>query len=453
MSVPVHVLMDEPLLSSLDPNAVEQIKNVAALPGIFGPALLMPDAHSGFGFPIGGVAAFDPKRGGIVSAGGVGFDIGCGVRVLHTGLTREAILPKLDPLADTLFGAVPTGAGKGGKFRLSDRELKAMLAKGAVWAVQRGLGHSDDLDACEDRGRLSGVDAAKVSAQAKKRFADQLGTLGSGNHYLEVQFVEQVLDAHKALLLGITEGDVLVSIHCGSRGLGHQIATDYVARMAAEAKKRKIALPDRNLACAPINSDTGQDYLRAMSGAVNCAMANRQVIGHLAQRAFAEVLPGADLRVLCDVSHNTCRAERHAIDGKMRTVFVHRKGAARALGPGDPTLSETQRQTGQLVPVGGSMGTASYLLAGAGSPVSLNSAPHGAGRVLSRTAARKSRKGRDVQDSLAHKGILLRTSSLKSVAEEAPEAYKDIDAVIRAGTEAGLAEPVARLCPLACIKG
>ncbi|MHC1701337.1 MAG: RtcB family protein [Humidesulfovibrio sp.] len=455
MLAPVRLFGLPEIALGLDPDTLRQIKNVACLPGIVAPALLLPDAHSGYGFPIGAVAAFDARKGGIVCAGGVGFDIACGVRSLFTGLDAEDILARQGELADALFAAVPSGVGEGGRFRLSNEEIDDVLVSGARWAVGRGLGEPADLLRTEDQGQSRGADPDAVSSTAKARLRDQLGTLGSGNHYLEVQAVERILDAPLADALGLRRGEALLSVHCGSRGLGHQIGQDFLPRMAADAKARRLALPDRDLACAPILSELGQEYLSAMHCGVNCALANRQVIAHLARGAFAQLWPKARLRQLYDVAHNICRAEEHPLEGKARLLHVHRKGATRALGPGHPALPADFRQTGQPVLIGGSMGTASYVLVGtdAAGALSFASACHGAGRAMSRSQARKRHKGADLVESLRLRGVFIRSADLRGVAEEAPAAYKDVDAVVESCARAGLVRIVARLAPLICVKG
>jgi tRNA-splicing ligase RtcB len=415
----------------------------------------MPDAHWGYGFPIGGVAAFDPDLGGVVSAGGVGFDISCGVRTLHTGLRLTDIEPVKKQLADVLYARIPAGVGSTGHLHLDPSEMNAMLSGGAQWAVQRGYGEEADLDRIEERGRMAGAEPAQVSEFAKRRQRDEVGTLGSGNHYLEVQLVREIYEAKIAQAFGLQEGDVVVSIHCGSRGLGHQIGTEFLKSMALSAHEYGIDLPDRELACAPIHSDIGQRYLGAMRAAINCALANRQVITHLTRAAFAAVLPQARLDLLYDVSHNTCKVEEHEVDGHRRKLFVHRKGATRAYGPGHPDIPEAYRHVGQPVLIGGSMGTASYILAGReeGEAHAWSSACHGAGRAMSRTQAMKRWHGRELIDDLAHRGILIRSPSLRGVAEEAPGAYKDVSAVVDAADHAGLTHKVAKLTPLVCVKG
>lgn len=454
MRVPTVVFASEPLLRGLDDRVLEQAMNVASLPGIVQAAYVMPDGHWGYGFPIGGVAAFDAEAGGVVSGGGVGFDISCGVRTLHTGLGRAAILRAQESLAEALYSRIPVGVGSTGSVHLDRRGMDAMLRGGARWAVEQGYGDAKDLDRIEERGCMAGADPDKVSDHAKKRQQDEMGTLGSGNHYLEVQEVTGLYAPEIAEVFGIRLGDILVSIHCGSRGLGHQIGTEYLKRMAIAAPQHGIRLPDRELACAPIDSPLGRDYLGAMRAGINCALANRQIITHLARRVFADLF-GAELTLLYDVSHNTCKEEEHEVDGRQRRLHVHRKGATRAFGPGHPELPEELRPAGQPVLIGGTMGTASYILAGTteGMGHAFGSACHGAGRAMSRNAASRRWQGRAVQNELADRGILIRSPSPRGIAEEAPGAYKDVSAVVEAADRAGLARRVARLEPLICIKG
>lgn len=455
MRVPGIIYATEDLIREMDDKVHEQVTNVATLPGIVKASHAMPDAHWGYGFPIGGVAAFDPDQGGIVSAGGVGFDISCGVRALRTGLTAEDVASAKERLADALYDRVPAGVGSTGKLRLGKAEMDAMLKGGAKWAVAQGYGETDDLEFIEERGCVAGARPEAVSDHAKKRQQDEMGTLGSGNHYLEVQRVATVFDPRVAAAFGLHEGDVVVSIHCGSRGLGHQIGTEFLKTMAITAARHNITLPDRELACAPINSDVGQEYLGAMRAAMNCALANRQIITHLVREAFADVLPQATLTLLYDVSHNTCKIEEHLIDGAARRLFVHRKGATRAFGPGHPDLPPALRDVGQPVLIGGTMGTASYVLVGTRESMSLafGSACHGAGRAMSRHQALRQWHGRDVVKELAARGILIRSPSLRGVAEEAPGAYKNVSEVVAAADEARLAGKVARLEPMVCVKG
>lgn len=455
MRVPVVLYATEALVRGMDDKVLEQAMNVASLPGIVGASYAMPDAHWGYGFPIGGVAAFDASRGGVVSAGGVGFDISCGVRCLLTGLARADVEPVKRRLADALFDRIPAGMGRTGTLRLSDAQMEAMLAGGGRWAVARGYGHDADLEWTEERGRMAHAKPGAVSAQARRRQRDEMGTLGSGNHYLEVQEVTAIHDAVAAGAFGLAKGAIVVMIHCGSRGLGHQIGTEFLKRMAIAAPSFGIALPDRELACAPIDSDLGQEYLGAMRAAINCALANRQILTHLVREVFADVLPQARLPILYDVSHNTCKVEMHAVDDRLRELHVHRKGATRAWGPGHPDLPDALRPVGQPVLIGGSMGTGSYVLVGtaASEHRAFSSACHGAGRAMSRQQALRRWSGRTVVDELAARGIVIRTPSQRGVAEEAPGAYKDVDAVVDAADAAGLARKVARTEPIVCIKG
>jgi len=443
------------LLASMDEKVLEQITNVARLPGLAGPAMTMPDAHWGYGFPIGGVAAFDPERGGIISAGGVGFDISCGIRCLRTNLDFDGIVDKLPALARGLFETVPAGVGEEGNLKLPPPELDAVLTGGAQWAVERGFGTQADLEYIEENGRVSGTVPENVSMLAKRRQRGEMGTLGSGNHYLEVQVVDRVYDQAAAEAYGLAQGQVVVSIHCGSRGLGHQIGTDYLVSLAKAATRLGIVLPDRELACAPITSPEGTEYIGAMNAAINCALANRQIIAHLTRQVFDSVIPHAVLETLFDVSHNTCKAERHRVDGGERLLYVHRKGATRAFGPGHPAIPPRYRAVGQPVIIGGSMGTGSYILAGTAESErrAFSSASHGAGRAMSRHQALKQWRGRQLVDELAARGVLIRTRSMRGVAEEAPGAYKDVDAVAEATERAGLARRVAFLRPKACVKG
>ncbi|MCA9637333.1 MAG: RtcB family protein [Myxococcales bacterium] len=455
MRVPGVIYGDRDLVDAMDDKVAEQLGNVATLPGIVEAAYAMPDAHWGYGFPIGGVAAFDADEGGVVSAGGVGFDISCGVRALHTGLRREDIVEHREAIADALFLAIPAGMGATGELRLTNREMDAMLLGGARWAVEAGYGRSGDLERIEEGGQASGAEPGAVSNKAKTRQRKAMGTLGSGNHYLELQHVTAIHDEAAARAFGLARGDVVISIHCGSRGLGHQIGTEFLKEMVVAAGRHGITLPDRELACAPIRSELGARYLGAMRAAINCALANRQILTHLTREAFAELFPGAGLPLLYDVSHNTCKVERHTVDGIRRELHVHRKGATRAFGPGHPALPSGLREVGQPVLIGGTMGTASYVLVGADTSEerSFASACHGAGRAMSRSQASKQWTGRALVDELAQRGIEIRAPSLRGVAEEAPGAYKDVSAVVEAADRAGLARLVARLEPIVTIKG
>lgn len=455
MRVPAIFYAEEDLIRDMDHKVYEQACNVATLPGIIQASYAMPDAHWGYGFPIGGVAAFDAEQDGIVSGGGVGFDISCGVRTLITGLTRTQIMAVQKRLADQLYRDIPAGLGSTGAISLNQHEMDAMLKGGARWAVDKGWGYAEDLERIEEHGCMSGAKPDMVSAHAKKRQQKEMGTLGSGNHYLEVQHVAEIHQPDIAQVYGLKQDDVVVSIHCGSRGLGHQIGTEYLREMVLAASAYGIRLPDRELACAPIQSELGQNYLGAMRAGINCALANRQIITHLTRGAFARIFPDAELRLLYDVSHNTCKVETHDIDGVQRKLFVHRKGATRAFGPGHQDIPDALRAAGQPVLIGGSMGTASYILAGTreSEQRAFSSACHGAGRAMSRHQAKRQWRGRELIDGLADRGIMIRSPSLRGVAEEAPGAYKDVSAVVDAADEAGLAHKVARLEPLICIKG
>ena len=455
MRVPGIVYASEDLVQQMDHKVYEQITNVATLPGIVQASYAMPDAHWGYGFPIGGVAAFDADRGGVVSAGGVGFDISCGVRALYTGLKKKDIEPVKQKLADLLYQNVPAGVGSTGRLHLDTKGMNAMLSGGAQWAVKQGYGRPLDLDRIEEHGCMQGALPEYVSDQAKKRQQDEMGTLGSGNHYLEIQEVVETFHDPLPQKLAIQRGDILISIHCGSRGLGHQIGTEFLKKMVIAAGKYGITLPDRELACAPIDSPLGQEYLGAMRAAINCALANRQIVTHLVRQAFAEILPHADLSLMYDVSHNTCKVEEHRIGNQSRRLFVHRKGATRAFGPGHPDIPLDLQSVGQPVLIGGTMGTASYLLVGTADSMNMayGSACHGAGRSMSRHQATRQWKGGTVIDDLAKEGILIRSPSKRGVAEEAPGAYKDVTAVVDAAEAAQLARKVAKMRPLICIKG
>ena len=455
MRVPAIIYADEKLMREMDDKVYEQAVNVAMLPGIVQASYTMPDAHWGYGFPIGGVAAFDAEHDGVVSAGGVGFDISCGVRTMLTRLKVPDILPVQKALADTLYRQIPAGVGSTGAITLDTIEMDAMLSGGAHWAVDRGWGDADDLDRIEEGGKMVGAIPECVSERARERQRREMGTLGSGNHYLEVQAVAEIFDAGVAKVYGLAENDVVVTIHCGSRGLGHQIGTEYLREMVLAASSSGVALPDRELACAPIKSDVGKRYLGAMRAAMNCALANREILGDFARRVFAKFFPTRNLSLLFDVSHNTCKVEPHMIEGKRRQLFVHRKGATRAFAPGHESLPATLRVAGQPVLIGGSMGTGSYILAGEASAEqkAFASACHGAGRAMSRHAALKQWSGRKIQDDLRAQGIFIRSPSTRGIAEEAPGAYKDVGAVVAAAERAGLARRVARLRPLICVKG
>ena len=455
MRVPATIFADEILLRDMDEKVGEQIRNAACLPGIVAAAYAMPDAHWGYGFPIGGVAAFDAYQGGVVSAGGVGFDISCGVRLLTTNLRAEDIRATQDSFAHELSRTIPAGIGSRGRIHLDQEQMTAMLAGGARWAVEQGYGNAADLERIEEGGTMAGATPEVVSDKARRRQQDEMGTLGSGNHYLEVQFVDEVFDEEVAKGYGLSPGQAVVMIHCGSRGLGHQIGTEYLREMALAAPGFGIELPDRELACAPITSELGQRYLGVMRAGINCAFANRQILTHLARGVITQFFPDARADLLYDVSHNTCKEEAHHIAGELKRVFVHRKGATRAFGPGMPGLPDALRDFGQPVLIGGSMGTESWVLAGDGrsEAAALSSACHGAGRAMSRHKAAKTWTGRAVIDELAERGIVVKSPSRRGVAEEAPGAYKSVDRVVQVAERAGLARRVARLKPMVCIKG
>jgi tRNA-splicing ligase RtcB (3'-phosphate/5'-hydroxy nucleic acid ligase) len=455
MRVPGVLFASEELVRAMDHKVYEQVSNVATLPGIQTASMAMPDAHWGYGFTVGGVAAFDPDEGGVVSAGGVGFDISCGVRCLRTGLVRSDVEARKRELADALFRAVPAGVGSRGRIRLGAAEMDRMLEGGARWAVEKGWGDRGDLERIEERGRMRGARPDCVSDRAKTRMRDEVGTLGSGNHYLEVQAVAEILDAGAAAAFGLHVDDVVVSVHCGSRGLGHQIGTEALKEMLGVGRRYGLELPDRELACAPVRSKEGEHYLGAMRAAINVAFANRQVLTHITREAFSSVIPGADLTLLYDVSHNTCKVETHEVDGRPRELYVHRKGATRAFGPGHPELPGALAAVGQPVLIGGTMGTCSFVLVGteSGMALSFGSACHGAGRGMSRSQALKRWQGGRVVQELEARGILVRSPSLRGVAEEAPGAYKDVTEVVETTERAGLARRVAKLEPMAVVKG
>ncbi len=455
MRVPAIIYATEALIRDMDDKVAEQLTNVATLPGIVSGAYAMPDAHWGYGFPIGGVAAFSAEEGGVVSAGGVGFDISCGVRALHTGLHLHDIREHQKRLADELFRVIPAGLGSRGHIRMTMPAMDTMLKGGAQWAVKQGWGEEADLTFIEEHGCMAGARPECVSEHAKQRQLQEMGTLGSGNHYLEVQHVTEIYDEQTAAVFNIHQGDIKVSIHCGSRGLGHQIGSEFLRRMVVQAHSHGLELPDRELACAPLTSELGREYLGAMRAGINCALANRQILTDLTRKAFKVFYPDIAMPLLFDVSHNTCKEEEHVVDGQSRRLFVHRKGATRAFGPGDPDLPSVYRDAGQPVLIGGTMGTASYILAGnrQSREISFHSACHGAGRAMSRNQAKRQWRGEQVINELARHEIIIRSPSLRGVAEEAPGAYKDVSAVVDAAEMAGLARKVAKLEPLICIKG
>jgi tRNA-splicing ligase RtcB len=434
--------------------ALTQIANVACLPGILKHSFAMPDVHWGYGFPIGGVAAFSLNEG-IISPGGVGYDISCGVRVMLTFIEEKEVASCIDELTAALFSRVPSGVGSKGALKISETELLSVLAKGALWAVKKGYGRSEDLECIEERGTLPHANPDAVSKKAIERGKPQLGTLGSGNHFLEIQVIDEIYDENVARQFGLNPGQVTVMIHCGSRGLGHQVCDDYIKVMLRAMNKYGISVPDRQLCCAPLKSEEAKQYLGAMQAAANYALANREIIGHLVREVFGDFFPKSDLKLLYDVSHNMAHIEKHDVEGKQADVCVHRKGATRAFPPGHPSLPEKYRQVGQPVIIPGSMGTESYILVGTkrGMEECFASTCHGAGRVLSRKAAMKSEKADTILKRLENRGIKVMAETIGTVREEIPEAYKDVSRVVDVVEKAGISRKVARLRPLAVIKG
>jgi tRNA-splicing ligase RtcB len=459
MRVPGILYSSAALLSGVDGDpSLQQLANVATLPGIVRAAYAMPDIHFGYGFPVGGVAAFD-LRDGVVSPGGIGYDINCGVRLLRTNLTVEEVRPKLKELIDALYREVPTGVGSKGGLALSPGQVEEVLAGGAEWAVGHGHGRAEDLDVQEENGRHAGAVPSKVSDVARKRGLRQLGTLGSGNHFLEVQAVDTVSEPGFAKALGLTPGQVTVMLHTGSRGLGHQVATDYIGRMDARLQQEGTVLVDRQLSCAPISSEDGQSYLGAMASGANFAWANRQLITASVRRAFRNVFgrpdEAMDLGVVYDIAHNIAKQEVHRTNGGDHPVLVHRKGATRAFAAGREEVPAAYRPFGQPVLIPGDMGTASYVLVGLPSAMerSFGSSCHGAGRRLSRHAAVRQFRYDEVTRTLSSQGIIVRAASREGVTEEAPGAYKNVDEVVKVAEGAGLTRRVARLIPLGVVKG
>jgi len=437
----------------------EQVANVAFLPGIVGHSLAMPDIHWGYGFPIGGVAA-TRMRDGVISPGGVGFDINCGVRLLRTNLTVDEVTPKIKQLINELYNNIPSGLGSEGKIRVNERELSQVLIKGSRWALEKGYGNAEDIAVTEESGCMKKANPDKVSSKAKKRGIPQLGTLGSGNHFLEVEVVDEIYDGRAAKVMGINEvGQVLLLIHTGSRGFGHEVCGDYVRLLGEAVKRYGISLPDRQLACAPVNSPEGQDYLQAMSCAANYAWTNRQCITHWARGSFAKVFGKSQkelgLEQVYDVCHNIAKIEEHTIDGKKQTLCVHRKGATRAFPVGHPDVPDIYRDIGQPVLIPGDMGRCSYIAVGTERAMreSFGSTCHGAGRVQSRAAAKRSLRGAEVVRELTSRGITVKAGSMGSLAEEASQAYKDVNEVVDITDKAGISRKVARAKPIGVIKG
>ncbi len=438
--------------------SLQQAVNVAGLPGIVGPSLAMPDIHQGYGFPIGGVAATDLDYG-VVSPGGVGFDINCGVRLASTSLTEKEVRPRLKELMDQIFRDVTCGTGGEGRIKLNDKQLEQVLARGVAWTIENGYGEPRDAEFAEEHGGLDSAQPNKVSLRARERGRSQLGTMGSGNHFVEIQYVEAIHDPEAARAMNLSQGQVVILVHCGSRGLGHQVCTDYLAQMGEAMKRHGISLPDRQLACVPVKSSEGQAYLGAMAAAANFAWANRQAILHFLREAFSKVFGrtngGGRLDLVYDVCHNIAKRERHIVDAAERDVLVHRKGATRAFARGHRDLPASYKHVGQPVFIPGSMGTASWILVGAEGAMqeTFGSVCHGAGRLLSRSAAKKGRNAREEQNKLEAQGILVRSEWRDGILEELPDAYKDVDEVIEVVHRAGLANKVARLRPMGVIKG
>ena len=461
MQVPGRIYADDALIEKMRTDAtLQQCANVATLPGLYKYAITMPDGHEGYGFPIGGVAASDYNEG-VVSPGGIGFDINCGVRLIRTNLTEVDVRPALGRLLDTLFANVPSGLGSRGKVgRLSPADLEKVVSEGVEWAVDHGYGWAEDQKHCEENGCMETANADKVSGVAKQRGAPQLGSLGSGNHFLELEKVDQIFDPTVAEKLGIRkEGQVLVLVHTGSRGFGYQVCSDYLRVMERAMQKYGIKLPDRQLACAPANSNEVEDYIGAMSCAANFAWSNRQMITHWTRESFEKTFGKSadelDMGLIYDVDHNIAKIEEHAVDGGVKKVYVHRKGATRAFPPGHPAIPPEYREIGQPVLIPGSMGTASWVLVGTPKAMELSfgTTAHGAGRFMSRAAAKRRNPARAVEDQLSKKGIMIRAENFGTVSEEAPEAYKNVDSVAEVSHQLGIATKVARLTPIGVTKG
>ncbi len=460
MRVPVTIYANEELLSKmLSDRTIQQAMNVATLPGVQKHVVVLPDGHEGYGFPVGGVAAMSVDDG-VISPGGVGYDINCGVRLIRTNLDEKDVRPRLKDLVNELFRAVPSGVGSEGVVKLSNSELDEVLTEGVYWAIRNGYGWEEDAEVCEENGKMNGADPSKVSNMARKRGAPQLGTLGSGNHFLEVQRVDRIYDHEAAKAMGIDhEGQITVLIHCGSRGLGHQICSDYLRVSESALKKYGITLPDRELACVPNSSPEGEAYRKAMYSALNFAWSNRQMITHWTRKAFEKVFNMSEsdlgMHLVYDVAHNIAKVEEHKIDGSLKQVVVHRKGATRAFPANRPELPERYRSLGQPVLIPGSMGTASWILLGNARSMELTfgSTAHGAGRTMSRAAAKRSYTAQEVQKRLEVRGIYIKALTKEGVVEETPEAYKDVDAVADVSHRVGIATKVARLVPIGVIKG
>ena len=460
MSTSAIIFSNDKLIQSVKAdNAPEQAANVACMPGIVGRSMAMPDIHWGYGFPIGGVAAFDAESG-VISPGGIGYDVNCGVKLVRTDLMQRDIGKDIKKLIDAIFENVPSGVGEKGKLRLTGRQIDDVLDGGAEWAVKQGYGWEDDLTSCEESGSMKTADSSKVDVKAKQRGAPQLGTLGGGNHFLEIQKVERIFDQEAAKAFGInSEDQIMVSIHSGSRGCGHQIASDYIRIMESALRKYNISVPDRQLACAPVNSQEGQDCFKAMSGAANYAWANRQFILHWVRESFEQTLgrSAEEMGMACvyDVAHNICKLEEHEFEGRRRKLYIHRKGATRAFDSSRQEVPQKYRKAGQPVLIPGDMGSASYVLVGTSNAMSetFGSTCHGAGRLMSRTAASKRFSANEVVALLQSRGIYIKAASREGIIEEAPGAYKDVDEVVRVAHGAGISKMVARLKPLGVMKG
>ncbi len=459
MRAPAHFYADDDIVTkALEDRSLEQLVNTATLPGIVGQAMAMPDIHQGYGFPIGGVVA-TRLPDGVVSPGGVGYDINCGVRLLGTQLDQDEVRPYLNRLADALYRQLPGGVGVKGHLHVNDAELDEILTDGSQWAQREGYARREDIEHTEEGGRMAGADPAQVSKSAKERGRGQVGTLGSGNHFAELDVVTEIMDVTAADAFRLRRGQVVLQIHCGSRGLGHQVATDAIQQFQRVSDRFGYDLPDRQLVCAPLDSSEGRSYLAAMNSAANYAWTNRQVLTHQARAAFEEVLNGktrnCELFLIYDVAHNMAKVEKHRVGDREMAVCIHRKGATRAFGPGHPDVPADYRSVGQPVLVPGSMGTASYVLVGTAETMAhtFGSCCHGAGRVLSRAEAKRRVRGEQLRGELAHSGILVRSGSMAGLAEEAPQAYKDVSRVVSVVEAAGIARIVARLEPMAVIKG
>lgn len=460
MKVPGRIYGDQQTKDHLikglqkDWSSLKQVRNVASLPGIQKAAMAMPDIHPGYGFPIGGVGAFDAENG-IISAAGVGFDCNCGVRTLKTGLKKPEIENKKQQLAEKLFQVIPAGLGSTGDIHLDKEEINEVIKHGAEFAVERGYGTKQDLEYTEENGKIEGAKPENISDKAKKRQYKQIGTLGSGNHYLEVQYVDKIFDEKAAKAYGIKENDTLASIHCGSRALGHQVGTDYLKVLKKASKKYDIKIREKELVCAPFKSEEGQKYFSAVKGAINTAFANRQALTGLTRQAFEKVYGDEKITQLYDVGHNTAKEEEHKVNGKKKDLVMHRKGATRAFGPGRKEIPKKYRKVGQPVLIGGTMGTSSYILKGTqkGMDETFGSSCHGAGRTMSRNQAKSEFWGETVQGKLKKQGIILKAHSKPGIAEEAPGAYKDVDRVVNISHETGIAERVARVKPIIVVKG